>query len=356
MKAELFRRVRTSQVIVSCSVFLTIACSFLPLLLIASPANAAPVVLVPGETRENIAAAGRVVQSTSPIPVDPGTVARSTTAGTVVTFSREDAFTQNIFLYAGDTIVGFGAEVARGILFVDFCVPRPGMGACDSVADPNAPDITVSLTFQYGVIGSAMTKGVLADASLALTGSVVDLEKGGFVAFQDLLRNDLSSHGIQFAPISIEWVPVPLPNYTNAKTTQPVTFPAILLKRGRIYRFQLSAAASADGDGYIDAFGTRCGIYFSGCDQGRVMLRNVSVTVSQDLTGNFAEQLKNLQAVVGALQEQLGNLVTRIDTLEADLQDSIAALNAANANRGKRHDGDGHDRHERHGSDKSGGW
>jgi len=356
MNAESYRRGRASRVVVSCSVFITIACSFLPLLLISSSANAAAVVLMPGETRDNIAAAGRVVQSTLPIPADPGAVAKSSFAGTVVTFSREDAFTQNIFLYAGDTIVGFGAEVARGILFVDFCVPRPGMAACDSVSDPNAPDITVSLTFQYGVIGSALTRGALADASLALTGSVVDLEKGGFVAFQDLLRNDLSSHGIQFAPISIEWVPIPLPNYTNAKTTQPVTFPAILLKRGRIYRFQLSAAASADGDGYIDAFGTRCGIYFSGCDQGRVMLRNVSVTVSQDLTGNLAEQLQTLQAVVGALQDQLGNLVTRIDALEADLQDSIAALNAANANRGKRHSGDEHDRHEKYESDRSGRW
>ena len=296
------------------------------LVLLATPVYAVPLALMPGETRENIPAAGHVVQSSSPVDPEPAGVATSPNpVGTAVAFTREDEFTQIMYVYASDSISGFDAKVARGILFIDFCVPRAGAGVCDAVSDPTAPEIIVSLTFQFGVIGAAYTEGALADAKVALTGSVVDTEKASFVAFKDLLGNQLSSHGIQFAPISIDWVPIPLPNHTEATITQPVTFPAILIKRGRIYRFQLSAAATADGDGYADSYRTDCS--FAGCERQRVMLRDVTITVNDDSDQDLLSQIENLKSVVAALQEQFGNLGARIDALEDNLQELISALN-----------------------------
>jgi len=310
---------------------------FGPLPFIDSAANAQMVVM-PGQTYDNIPAAGKVIQN--PAPADPDTLNRSCNAalvspvgyincrsGTAVAFARQDANTQLIYVYANGWL---GSTVARGILFVDFCVPRPGAATCDTVSDPNAPDITVRLTFQYGAIGAAETTFPLTDAKLALTGSVVDTEKGGFVAIQDLLGNQLSSHGVQFSPISIDWVPVPLPGFNNATITQPATFPAILLKRGRIYRFQLSAAATADYRAIVDAYTSgllNCS-FSAGCDRGRLMLRNLTITVSQDI-GDLTSQLGDLRSAVSSLQQQMGNLVNRIDDLETSLQNSVSALNAA---------------------------
>jgi len=319
---------RAGRVAISFCVCFSSACAFLPLVLSASPANA-QVVLLPGETRGNIAAAGSVVQSNKPgVPLpSPNQASAGAAIGTGVAFGREDPYTQDIYVYAGDNLISPGASSARGILFVDFCVPRSGFSACDAISDPNAPSIVVSLTFDWGVVGAAQTSGALANAGLTLKASVVDTEKGAVVAFDDLLRNDLTSHGIQFSPISIEFVPIPLPNTTTVSERDPQTFSAMLLKRGRIYRFQLSAAATADGNGWVSA-------YVSGRD--RAWLRNVSIAVDQDPSGDLFGQLKQLQDAVSALQGQFGNLVTRIDTLEADLRESIAALNQANADRVKR--------------------
>jgi hypothetical protein len=211
-------------------------------------------------------------------------------------------------------------------LFVDFCVPRPGAAGCDSVSDPNAPTIPVSLTFQYGVIGTAFTSGFFADAALALSGSVVDTERGGYVAIEDLLRNSLSSHGIQFAPIAVYGIPIPLPNQTDATITQPVTF-SFFVKRGRIYRFQLSAAARANGEGFVDAFRTNCDSFvISGCVQQGLTLSNLTVEVDQDLEGDLLNQLTNLEDVVSALQDQIGQLMKRIDALETQVQEIVPRL------------------------------
>lgn len=331
MPADSVRHYPARTAIIPVARLLIRACAFLSLLLVATPASALPLALSPGETQNNIPAIGHVVQNSSPIdPLPGGVVSSESPVGTAVVFTREDAVTQIIYLYAGDSVKGLDVKVARGILYFDFCVPREGIGGCDSTSDPTAPDITVSLTFQFGVVGSAKTSGVYADAKLGLSGSVVDLEKGSFVAFKDLLGNQLSSHGIQFSPISLDWIPIPMPNHTNATITQPVTFPAVLLKRGRIYRFQLSAAATADGDGYIDVYRPDCS--FTGCERQRVMLRDVSITVSQD-TADLQNQLNNLKDVVSTLQQQMGNLVNRIDALEERLQELINSLNEHGSNR-----------------------
>jgi hypothetical protein len=312
---------RASLVSVSLWKYLTAACSCLVLLLIAPSANPSPLALQPGETAANIAASGQVIESSNPISHPIGSVIPI--PGTAVAFNRADPQTQNMFLFVKSIAL---TQTARGMLYADFCVPKPGLGACDTAPDPNAPDIIVSLTFQYGVIGTAFTGYFLADASLALTGSVVDTVTNSFVAFQDLIGNNLSSHGVQFSPISIDWVPVPLPNYSTATIKAPITFPAMLLKRGRIYRFQLSAAATAKGilpnapPSYVDAWS----------NDKRIMLTDLTINVNQDSSiGNLQEQVNSLQAAVSALQTQLGSLAARIDALQVNLQASIDALSAA---------------------------
>ena len=302
--------------------FLVAACLFVPLFLVVRPGYA-QLVLMPGEFRENIPAAGLVLANSA--PGNPDSVVEGLYI-TAVAFDRADALTQNIRLYANSNLAK--TAIARGVLFVDFCVPRPGLLACDAVSDPSAPDIVAGITFSYGVVGAVSALGVGANAKLQVTGSVVDREKGGFVNFQSLADLSASTGTVN----SVLDIPFPLPDFTDAKVVLPVTFTA-LLKRGRVYRFQLAAASTARGFFYplAPSWGESNAYRISAqfpLQRGRVQLHNLTIRVSND-SSDLADELSALREVVTALQEQLGNLGNRIDSLEANLQDEVSALNQA---------------------------
>lgn len=302
--------------------FLVAACLFMPLFLVVQPGYA-QLVLMPGEFRENIPAAGKVLESSS--PGDPDSVFEGAYV-TAVAFDRADALTQNIRLFANSNVPK--TATARGILFVDFCVPRPGLLACDTVSDPDAPDVVAGITFSYGMVGAVSALGVGANARLQVTGSVIDLEKSGFVNFQSLADLSASNGTVK----TIAQIPFPVPGFDGATVAQPVTFTA-LLKRGRVYRFQLAAASTARGffhpivPNWGESNAYRESAQFP-LQRGRVQLHNLTIRVSND-SSDLAGELNALRGLVTALQEQLGNLGNRIDALEANLQDEISALNQA---------------------------
>jgi hypothetical protein len=303
--------------------YLAAACLLLPLCLVVRPGYA-QLVLMPGEFRENIPAAGKVLESSS--PGNPDSVFEGAYV-TAVAFNRADALTQNIRIYANSN--DFRTATARGILFVDFCVPRPGLLGCDTVSDPGAPDVVAAITFSYGVVGAVSALGVGANAKLQVTASVIDLEKSSFVNFQSLADLSASNGTVK----TLASLPVPIPDFDGATVVQPVTFNA-LLKRGRVYRFQLAAASTARGFFYplsVADWG-ESNFYKASAQfplqEGHVQLHNLTIRISND-SSDLADELDAMRGLITALQEQLGNLGNRIDALEANLQDEISALNQA---------------------------
>lgn len=282
------------------------------LALLAGPAQA-QLVLVPGETRANIAAAGRVVQET----------AGGSKNLASVTFDRADALTQNIRLHAGATSVLATTATARGTLFVDFCVPRAGATGCDTVSDPTAPDITANITFGYGVVGVVNALGPGNKATFQASGSVIDLERDAYINFQRLADVSASLGTVK----TIAEVPIPIPDFDSAKTTLPVTFTTIL-RRGKVYRFQLAAAAVAQGccgTGFFAESNFEAVSVQFPLQRGRVQLRNLTIAVSPD-AGDVASALQELRQSISSLQGEIGNLAEQIETLTQQHEDDIAVL------------------------------
>lgn len=295
----------------TCSTFTIIRSVLLCLLalLFMVPASRAQIVLAPGEYRENIAAAGRVVETTNA----PHLTAQ-------VGFSRADALTQNMHLVAGAQTVLTSTAKARGELYVDFCVPRSGLGVCDTQSDPTAPDIAVNLTFKYGMIGEVISN-FLSKASFSASAAIVDLERSQYVAYQAL--GSLSVNGGKTK--DIKEVPVPLPNFGEATETLPVTF-STFLRRGKVYRFQLAGAASATSTADESAVANFYNLVVQNPpQQGRVQLYNLSIQVGQEAP-SLTDQMAALQQVVNTLTSQVGALADRVDLIGDQLDEQFAGL------------------------------
>jgi hypothetical protein len=307
------------------------------LLSLASQSSMAQLVLMPGETRGNVAAAGQVIQNTG----ESHTVSSTASAGggtsapqsiTAVTFDRADAMTQNMRLYAdaGSPTAFTKSVVARGILYVDFCVPKAGFGACDTTSDPAAPDVTANLTFGYGLVGAVTA--ILGKATFAASASIIDLERSAFINYQALGELSATLGSVK----KIAEIPIPVPDFSQAKTTLPVTFTA-LLKRGRVYRFQLSGVSTAQaaiGGAALSDFYTSANFSLQ---QGRVQLHNLTIQIGQsesDLSGEVAA----LKTLIGSLQNQVGNLGDAVDTLRDSFDADTSALRDELANLAKRVD------------------
>lgn len=290
------------------------------LALVAQPAqaqNPPPTVVMPGETRDNIAAAGRVVQV-------QGNQFADFRSWAAVSFERADDLSQNMKLEARHPFRLFpvyGTAIAQGMLFVDFCVPAAdAVSGCGS--EPTTPEmITATLSFGYGLVGRVAAYGFTSQASFQATGSVVDLEEQRTINFQEL--KNVSVRGL--SDIAIKDVPIPFPDIEDATIVRGINLTTIL-KRGRIYRFQLSAAATSTKGAfqYVNS-GFFALADFSGPIPGLrspvagfVQLRNLTISVSPDVS-SLLDILKSLQEQVTKLREQL-------DRFRADHEADVVAL------------------------------
>lgn len=305
--------------------WLTSVCTgaFLLLFMVLAQKSQAQLILMPGQTYENIAAAGSVIANTGETPPPPpGTASTGYKTSSTVSFDRADSLTQNIRLFAGaQSSFRTQTAIARGMLYVDFCVPIAGSGTCDAPPDPTASDVTASITFGYGIVGSVTATGIGSKASFAASGAVIDLGRSAYVNYQKL--DELSVAGINAVKV-VKKVPIPLPDFASAETTQPVTFTS-LLKRGHTYRFQLAGASTAQSgiasNAYSDFYSER----ITDFQRGRIQLHNLTIQVSQDNV-DTSTLLKELKDLIASLQDQVGNLAGQLDNLREELQGDTDAL------------------------------
>jgi hypothetical protein len=285
----------------------------------AQPARA-QAVLMPGETRHNIPAAGQIIQ------VQHGNEFGDARSWAEVTFERADAMTQNMKLIASHPVRAlpvYGTAIARGMLYLDFCVPTPGAAEC--VSDPSASDVTATITFGYGIVGRVSALGLTAKATFQATASILDLHDSRTVNFLELANESASQGSIK----TIMKVPLPVPAFAGASITRPGAF-TTTLKRGRMYRFRLAAAATttkglaqplavtlqpfalADFSRPLPGFQ----------DDGFVQLHNLTISVSSDA----GDLIDSLQGVVKSLQDQILNLVEQIEGVRSAHEEDVAAL------------------------------
>jgi hypothetical protein len=195
------------------------------------------------------------------------------------------------------------------MLYVDFCVPRSGMGVCDTKSDPTAPDIAVNVTFQYGMVGEVISN-FGSKASFSASAAIVDVERSQYVAYQALESLSVSQGQIK----TVKGVPVPLPNFADATVTLPVTF-STFLRRGKLYRFQLAGAASATSTGTAQALANFSeNVVRAPTQRGRVQLHNLRFQVGQEAP-SLDDQVAALQTMVDTLATQVGALADRVDLI-----------------------------------------
>lgn len=298
---------------------LTTALLGIILVLLAAPANAQPaaVPLFPGEHHQNVFTTG--------IISEPST---SGAASYNITFDGPASVRNIRMSMVAVKVLGGSTVRARGRLIYDFCVPRPGSTVCDAVSDPLAPDITASITFSYGIAGIVTTQGPGSRSNLHAFAAVKDLTTNSFVNYLEL-ANVTSSGGTVKV---VAKVPVFLPEFEEATITSPVTFTTIV-KRGRKYRFELSARGTLDAGTFllVNAGTPGAQLNFAGpqflqTPDGFVQLRGLSIRISPDLTSALEEKVASLEEVVVSLQQQLGAMADQIATLMGNVEEDLAGL------------------------------
>lgn len=277
-----------------------------------------PIVLFPGEARDKIPAAGKVLQV-------QGNQFADFRSWADVKFERADEQSQNIKLEARHPVREFqvfGTAIARGMLFLDFCVPTSvAVSGCGT--ESGTPEyINAVLSFGYGIVGHLGAFGFTSEATLDVTASVLDRLEQSFIHVQDL--KNLS---VRAKNVSVKDVPIPIPDLADATITRAVTF-SLTLKRGRVYRFQLAARVSTT-KGIFQPIGFP---HFAVADftgptpgatnpvDGFVQLRNLTISVSLDSL--------SIQDLISSLQEQLARLASQIDELRTGHREDLAALHA----------------------------
>jgi hypothetical protein len=277
-------------------------------------------ILMPGETRPNIPAAGQVIQ------VQHGNEFGDLRSFAEVTFGRADSMTQNMKLIASHPVRAlpvYGTAIARGMLYLDFCVPTPGASEC--IADPSATEVTATITFGYGIVGRLSALGLTATATFQATASVLDLHDNRVVNFLELANESASRGSVK----TIMKIPLPVPAFAGATITRPGAF-TTTVKRGRIYRFRLAAAATTT-KGLAQPLAVTLQPFaladFSRPlpgyqDDGFVQLHDLTISVSHDA----ADLLVSLQGVVKSMQDQILNLVEQIEGVRSAHEADISAL------------------------------
>ena len=282
-----------------------------------------PLILFPGDLAENIPAVAWAVQDDAP----------GLLAWTELSFDEEDG-AQNIRLgaHALSDLTASAAAKVVGRYYVVFCVPRAGMTECDVPSDPAAPDVTATLTFRYGLFGTVEALGLLTKATFHATGSIVEHDTGKFVNFLELSKLAVSN-GV---PKTIASFPVPMPALGTTATNSVVTFTSVL-KRGRRYRFMLSAAATANG-GYRNIFmppgpgGAHSNFSVAGVQllhplqKGFVQLRQLSITIANDGLTALEGQVNGLNTLLDELQRQIDDHETDHDEDFLELVKGLAEI------------------------------
>ena len=210
---------------------------------------------------------------------------------------------------------------------MDFCVVRPGESGCDAATVPGGTDITATLTFGVGVFGRITTIGVNPSATLQVTASVIEVARKRFAAFESI--EQVAAGKLIPETLTLLSLPLPKPELDDADTRQPVVLTAVL-RRGQVYRFQLSVAAQAtSGAGgakvnFRERFLRRPAGSLSDLlgPPGFIMLRDLSIHVTDETTEPI-ELIASLQAVIASLQEQLGRLSEQANTAVEQVRSSI---------------------------------
>ena len=210
----------------------------------------------------------------------------------------------------------FGGGIARvtGRFAFDFCVPRTGVTDCDVVPDQLAPDIPVTIDYSWGVVGRLITEGIGSKATLHVTASVEDLSTHELPYLQTLINISRTEGG-------------------SAVLNTPLTGKnfSTLLKRGRKYRFQVSARATVDaGPWLVLTLGSTTADFHSidGSDGDAIFVDNPSITVGRDATFDLQQGLLSLQGVVASLQQRVAALETRADGVDDDVASLLTRIAA----------------------------
>lgn len=283
--------------------------------LLAAPVDAQPpiVPLFPGEHHQDLGPTGMVSDVSTSGPVFHN-----------ITFDGAGSTWNIRMAMIAHKAFGGSTYRGRGRLVYDFCVPRHGSAVCDDVADPLAPDITASITFSYGISGEVSTQGPGSRSTLQAFAAVKDLTTNSFVNYVELANLTASGGNVKV----IAKIPILLPDLDGATITAPVTF-TTLVKRGRKYRFELSARGTLDAGTFLVVNGGEpgAGLSFAGNAPPRfVQLRGLSIRISPDLTSALEDKVSALEEVVVSLQAQLGAMADQIATIVANTEEDLVGL------------------------------
>ena len=297
---------------------------------VVHPAAAQQQVLAPGTRHENLNTS--VVHSTAN-PNPDGFVVRRTSEGA--------APNEVIRLYSSmiRPLSSGTGKVSSHFIF-DFCVPRAGAATCDPTTAPEpspASEINATISFNYGLFGSLGAE-FFGTARMKLEAYLINRRNNSNVWYS-LLEDTKADPGLNVKMVAK--VPIPMPEIASQSQTAPVAF-TLTLRRGRAYRIQLSARAEASrsplnffgliGGGIVN-FGEGLVDPLHPSVKGFVSISNLTVDVASELTDHEV-RIANLENSLQDALEQIGNLVTLIDAVEASNQqaaetvaaDALAAL------------------------------
>jgi len=240
---------------------------------------------------------------------------------------------ENIRLYASmiRPLSSGTGKVSSHFLF-DFCVPRAGMATCDPTTAPEpspASDISATISFNYGLFGTLGAE-FFGTARLKVEAYLINRRNNSNVWYSPL-EDIKADPGLNVKMVAK--VPIPMPEIQSQTSTAPVAF-TLPLRRGRAYRIQLAVRAEVSrsplnffglvgggivnfGEGFVDPLHPSL--------KGFVSISNLTVDVAGELT-DAELRIRNLETALQDLQEQVGGLVTLIDTVEAGSQQAAEAF------------------------------
>ena len=257
----------------------------------------APEPLIPGASRQDVTVTGIEIENTDTVATDLSFFrVPPNTGGT--TWKME-------LRALAKTVPGGNTERVTGRLIYDFCVPRTGFTTCDHDPDPAAPAITASFHYGWGHSGTLHAEGIGSKATLHVTGSVEDLHTNQLVWFKEHAK---------FSQVNDE------ASYSRAETLAPFT---TLLKRGRRYRFQLSARVIGEAAPFL-----LINLGRSTSADLIVSLTGLSISIANDATFDLFQRVTELEERVRSLQDQITDLNGQVAGIDANADRDFATVGA----------------------------
>lgn len=279
------------------------------------PVQAQPYrIFEPGGYYENVAAAGVVVARTGAV--------------SAVGFGRYDDRTQYMQLHADASTVLPSEASARGLLKVDFCVPRPGQSTCDTTAPADAEWITITARFKYGVVGE-LQSSLGTSSSIGTSAWLVDLQRNDQVAYIPAMPAKSISNATWF---SFADLPIPMPHLEGSVMGEEVSF-TTQVQLGRRYRFQLAGSANAQSTAggtlkAVSNFGHMALVHPPNTGEiGGIFLHNLKLQFGS-ASAPLEDQVAELQSAVALLNEQIAALGEQLGDAQAAADQQIQSLAA----------------------------